>query len=109
MNQEGVKKDWWERKSPKEKTKFVLGLILLVLIVVFAIANWVTISFSIIFTSFKVPLTLVILGAMIFGYIVSSFMESNYYRKKKEEVRNNEKRALEKQDIPLEIKNEEVE
>lgn len=74
--------DFWERKSPKQKTKFILGLLLLVLIIVFAIANWVVTPFSLIFVSFDLPLTVVILGAMVFGYIVSSFMEGSYKRKK---------------------------
>lgn len=75
--------DFWERKTPKQKTKFILGLILLVLIVVFAIANWVTVSFSLIFVSVNIPLTVLILCSMLFGYIVSAFMEGNYKKKQK--------------------------
>lgn len=78
--------DFWERKSPMQKTKFILGLILLVLITVFAIANWVTIPFSLIFVTVNIPLTVLILSAMLFGYIVASFTEGNYKRKREKET-----------------------
>lgn len=83
--------DFWERKSPMQKTKFILGIIGLVLIIVFAIANWVTISFSLIFATVNIPLTMLILGAMFFGYILASVTEGNYkrkVRKQKEEEEN---------------------
>lgn len=77
--------DFWERKSPMQKTKFILGICLLVLIVVFAIANWVTIPFSLIFITINIPLTVLILGTMLFGYLVASFIEGSYKRKRDKE------------------------
>ncbi len=78
--------DFWERKSPKQKTKFILGLLLIVLITVFAIANWVTIPFSLIFVTVNIPLTVLILGALLFGYIAAAFTEGNYKRRKEKEI-----------------------
>lgn len=85
--------DFWERKSPMQKTKFILGIIGLVLIIVFAIANWVTIPFSLIFTTVNIPLTMLILGAMLCGYILASLTEGNYKRKARKENEEEENSA----------------
>jgi uncharacterized integral membrane protein len=77
--------DFWERKSPKQKTKFILGIILLVLVIVFAIANWVKVPFSFIFKTVELPLTAIILASMVFGYIFSAFTEGNYKKKREQE------------------------
>lgn len=74
--------DFWERKTPMQKTKFIIGFCLFILVLVFAIANWVTIPFSLIFVSINLPLTVVILGSMLFGYLFASFTEGAYKRKR---------------------------
>lgn len=83
--------DFWEQKSPKQKVRFIMGLILTILIVVFAIANWNKADINFIFFKLRLPITLLILFSMIFGYLISSFTEGSYKKKKiKEEESNKE-------------------
>lgn len=84
--------DFWEQKTPLQKTKFVLGLLLVVLIIVFSIANWQTTEFDLIFTRVQMPRTILILSCVIFGYILAAFMEGAYRQKmkKKQEEQNND-------------------
>lgn len=83
--------DFWERKTPLQKTKFILGFILIILLIVFAIANWQTTEFDLIFTRVEMPRTILIVGCVVLGYIIAAFTEGLYKKKReKSERKSNE-------------------
>lgn len=67
--------DFWERKTPMQKTKFIFSLLLIVLLIVFSIANWQNVEFNLIFTTIQMPRTVLILSCVLVGYILAAFME----------------------------------
>ncbi|MBI1836061.1 MAG: LapA family protein [Flavobacteriia bacterium] len=79
-------KEYWETLNTVKRIKLILSLISVLLITIFAFQNWEKSEVSFVFFSLKVPITLLILVAMITGYFISSLYSFKKIRVKENEI-----------------------
>jgi len=78
--------EYWMNLSLLNKVKFVLSIIIGIIGVVFATLNWKEQEVNLIVTSFKIPLTLLIIFSVIVGLAISFVFNYNKIVRKENEI-----------------------
>lgn len=74
-----------------QKLKIIIGTALAIFLIVLIVQNWVTISLSLVFRTFNVPLPLIIIITLVTGYVWGSISSQ---RKKRNNERNSSNNSL---------------
>ena len=80
-------KEFWTTLSTWKKFKFILSIILILYVVVFAFVNWQETEVNFIFFSVKLSLTLLILVCLVAGYLTSNVFDYKKYKSKEAEIK----------------------
>ena len=75
-------KDYWNSISTGRKIRLILGLILGILLLIFAIQNRKPVFFSVVFTKFEISLTLLIILSMFVGFLIASLFDYKKFKEK---------------------------
>ncbi len=78
--------EYWENLSFVGKSKFVLSVVIGTMTVVLATLNWTEIQVHLIFWKPTIPLSLIILGAVVGGYAISYVFAYRKFKSKDGEI-----------------------
>lgn len=79
-------KEYWMNLTLLNKVKFVFSMILGIIGVIFATLNWKEQEVNLIVTSFKIPLTLLIIFSVIVGFALSFVFNYSKIVRKDDEI-----------------------
>jgi len=77
-------KDYWKKLTFVEKVKFIFFAVIGLLIFIFALLNWKDYALNLIFDTFELPVTIIILISMFGGYAyarIYGWVKSRKYEK----------------------------
>ena len=78
--------EYWKNLSVAGKAKFIISVIIGTLTVVLATLNWTEIQMHLIFWKPTIPLSLIILGAVVGGYAISYVLAYRKFKSKDGEI-----------------------
>lgn len=87
--------DYWKSLTNWKKTKLVVSLLFLTLIIIFSIQNWGVDEIKLVFFSIKIPLTLLIAISMFIGYTLAKVAAYKNSMEKENEIKNLKSRLKE--------------
>lgn len=85
-------KEYWESLSGAGKVKFILKIVLVILLILFAIFNWQTVELHLVFTKVNVPLTVLVVLCVGVGLVISSIFDYRRFQKKDKEIKSLKKK-----------------
>jgi uncharacterized integral membrane protein len=80
-------KEYWNNLSFTGKLKLITYILLALMLIVFAFRNWQMISLRIFFVEFEIPTTILIVGSMILGFLISTILNNRKIHLKKKEIK----------------------
>ncbi len=79
-------KEYWKNISTGRKIRLIAGVVLGVLLLIFAIQNRKAVVFSLVFTRFEISLTLLIILSMVVGYLIASLFDYRKFKRKDKQI-----------------------
>jgi len=95
--------EYWKNLSFTGKAKFVVSVIIGTLTVVLATLNWTEIQVHLIFWKPTVPLSLIILGAVVGGYAISYVLAYRKFKSKDVELDDMKSYTAKTRELELQI------
>jgi uncharacterized integral membrane protein len=95
--------DYWENLSFIGKVKFILSVVVGTLTVVLATLNWTEIQMHLIFWKPILPLSLIILGAVVGGYAISYVFAYRKFKSKDGEIDDMKAYTAKTRELELQI------
>lgn len=80
-------KEYWKNLTTAQKTKYILSLIVVVLVIIFAVQNWAATEVHFVFFSVNISKTLLILISLAGGYGLSTLFDYRKFKKKDKEIK----------------------
>lgn len=79
-------KEFWFLLSPWKKFKFILSILVIIFVIIFAIINWQETEIKFIFFKIKISITLLIIVCLVAGYLTSTLFDYRKHRIKEREI-----------------------
>jgi uncharacterized integral membrane protein len=79
-------RDYWLMLTPWKKFKFIVSIISVIFVVIFAIVNWQEAEINFLFFKIKISITLLIVICLLAGYITSTLFDFRKYKLKDREI-----------------------
>lgn len=81
-------KEWWDGLSSSQKFKYIASAIAGLLVLIFAIVNWKTVPVSLLITTVRIPITLLIVLSLAGGFGLATLFDYRKFRKKDSEIKS---------------------
>lgn len=81
-------KEYWSNLTTGQKIKYIISLIIVIFVVIFAVQNWARTEVNFVFFSINVPKTLLILISLVGGYGLSTLFDYRKFKKKDKEIKS---------------------
>ncbi len=78
--------EYWNELSTGQKTKLILKIVVGILALLFAVQNWQSVSFSLVFFRFNIPGTVLILICIGIGFGLASIFDYKKFKVKNKEI-----------------------
>lgn len=87
-----------EKVSTWKKIKIVFATLLAIFIIILIFQNWNAISISLVFKTINTPLPVIIVIALVTGYIWGTFSSYGKMRRREDEIRSLQRRVIDLKD-----------
>lgn len=81
-------KDWWDSLSSSQKFKYIISAVSGILVLIFAIVNWKTVPVSLLITTVRIPITLLIVLSLAGGFGLATLFDYRKFRNKDKEIKS---------------------
>jgi uncharacterized integral membrane protein len=95
--------EYWKKLSFIGKAKFIISVVIGTLTVVLATLNWTEIQMHLIFWKPTIPLSLIILGAVVGGYAISYVLAYRKFKTKDGELDDMKSYTAKTRELELQI------
>ncbi len=80
-------KEYWNDLSKAQKAKYIIGIVVGILVVIFAVLNWRYTSVHLLFKRVRIPITLLVIVSVAGGFGFASLFDYRKFKKKDKQIR----------------------
>lgn len=81
-------KEWWDGLKNQQKVKYIISAIAGILVLIFAIVNWKSVNVSLLITTVRIPITLLIVLSLAGGFGLATLFDYRKFKKKDKEIKS---------------------